>query len=319
VSIIDMGSRSVIATAGFAGVAQTGSHLRLNTGMDFEPEYIAVNAAGTKAFVSVQEANGLAVLDLGTNQFEKVVGLGAKDFNAPGNEIDSLNNSTVSFANVAAKGLYMPDAVATYQAGGRTFVVMANEGDFREDNGDRSAASGLGATGLLANLRVSNTESSAGNLFAAGARSFSIRDTDGNLVYDSGSILDREAARLGIYDDDRSRDKGVEPEGVEILSVDGRTLAFIGLERTTTAAVAVFDVTDPNAVSYLDMIVTDGDVAPEGLEAFTVGGRHFLAISNEVSNTTTVYNLAAVPEPSTWAMLGAGLGLLGFAARRRRA
>ncbi len=319
VSVIDMGSRSVIATAGFAGVAQTGSHLRLNTGMDFEPEYIAVNSTGTKAFVSVQEANGLAVLDLGTNQFEKVVGLGAKDFNAPGNEIDSLNNSTVSFANVAAKGLYMPDAVATYQAGGRTFVVMANEGDFREDNGDRSAASGLGATGLLANLRVSNTDSSPGDLFVAGGRSFSIRDTDGNLVYDSGSILDREAARLGIYDDDRSRDKGVEPEGVEILSVDGRTLAFIGLERTTTAAVAVFDVTDPNAVSYLDMIVTDGDVAPEGLEAFTVGGRHFLAISNEVSNTTSVYNLAAVPEPSTWAMLGAGLGLLGFAARRRRA
>jgi hypothetical protein len=119
--------------------------LRLNTGMDFEPEYIAVNAAGTKAFVSVQEANGLAVLDLATGQFEKVVGLGAKDFNAPGNEIDSLNNSTVSFANVAAKGLYMPDAVATYEAGGRTFVVMANEGDFREDDGDRSAASTLGA------------------------------------------------------------------------------------------------------------------------------------------------------------------------------
>ena len=321
VSVIDMGSRSVIATAGFAGVAQTGSHLRQNTGMDFEPEYIAVNAAGTKAFVSVQEANGLAVLDLGTNQFEKVVGLGAKDFSAPGNEIDSLNNTpaTVSFANVAAKGLYMPDAVATYEAAGRTFVVMANEGDFREDDGDRSAASTLGATGLLANLRVVNTESSAGNLFAAGGRSFSIRDTDGNLVYDSGSILDREAARLGIYDDGRSRDKGVEPEGVELLSIDGRTLAFIGLERTTKGAVAVFDVTDPNAVSYLDMIVTTGDTAPEGLEAFTVDGRHFLAISNEVSNTTTVYNLAAVPEPSTWAMLGAGLGLLGFAARRRRA
>lgn len=318
VSIIDMASRGVVATAGFEGVAQTGSHLRTTTGMNFEPEYIAVNAAGTKAFVSVQEANGIAVLDLAGNRFEKVVGLGAKDFGTPGNEIDPRNDGTIAFTSVAAKGLYMPDAVATYEAGGRTLLVMANEGDFREDDGDRSAASTLGVTGLLSNLRVSNTDSTAGDLYAAGGRSFSIRDADGNLVYDSGSILDRAAAALGIYDDGRSRDKGVEPEGVELLSVGGRTLAFIGLERTTKGAVGVFDITDPDAVEFLDMIVTDGDVAPEGLKAFALGGRYFLAISNEVSNTTSVYNLAAVPEPSTWAMLGAGLGFLGFAARRRR-
>ena len=82
---------------------------------------------------------------------------------------------------------------------------MANEGDFREDNDDRSAASTFGAVSPLDRVRVSNRDSSSGNLYAAGARSFSIRRADGELVYDSGSILDREAHARLIYDDGRSR------------------------------------------------------------------------------------------------------------------
>jgi hypothetical protein len=61
--------------------------------------------------------------------------------------------------------------MAAYEAGGKTFVVMANEGDFREDDADRSAASNFGGAGSLANLRVSNPDSSTGDLYAAGARS----------------------------------------------------------------------------------------------------------------------------------------------------
>jgi hypothetical protein len=101
---------------------------------------------------------------------------------------------------------------------------MANEGDFREDDGDRSAASGLSAVAPMAKLRVSNADSSPGNRYAAGARSFWIRDEDGELVYDSGDILDKKTADLGIYDDNHSRDKGVEPEGVALLKIGGRTL-----------------------------------------------------------------------------------------------
>ena len=67
VSIIDMETRTVVATAGFVGVPTEGSNLRTNTGMDFEPEYIAVTQDGTRAFVTLQEANAIAVLDLTTN------------------------------------------------------------------------------------------------------------------------------------------------------------------------------------------------------------------------------------------------------------
>ena len=289
VSIIDMATRSVIATAGFNGVPTFGSNLRTKTGMDFEPEYIAVNEDGTKAFVTLQEANAMAVLDLKTNKFTRIVGLGAKDFNLPGNQIDPLNDGIVSFGSHKAKGLYMPDGIAAYEWKDKTYLVMANEGDFREDDKDRTAASTFGAVAPLDKMRVSNADSSTGDLYAAGARSFSIRDEAGNLVYDSGDILDKKAAELNIYDDGRSRDKGVEPEGVALLDIGDRTYAFVGLERTLKSAVAVFDITNPRQVSYVDMIVTDGDVSPEGLAAYQYRGDFYLAIANEVSNTTSLY------------------------------
>jgi hypothetical protein len=323
VSIIDMATRSVTATAKLAGVATSGSNIRTNTGMDFEPEYITVNADGTKAFVTLQEANAIGVLDLGTNSFSKVVGLGTKDFSAAGKTIDpSHKDGKIELRTAAVRGLYQPDGIAAYQAGGQTYLVMANEGDTREDDGDKARVKDTSLKNSsptdLQQLNISTTDSTSGNLVTFGARSFSIRDANGNLVFDSGNRLDKEAIARGIYDDGRSDDKGVEPEGVALKEIDGRTYAFIGLERTLKGAVAIYDITDPANASFKDMIVTDGDVAPEGITAFSSGGKHFLAIANEVSGTTTLYGLAPVPEPETYALLLAGLGLIGFMARRRR-
>jgi len=321
VSIINMSTRTVASTATFAGVPQVGSNIRTNTGMDFEPEYIAVNAAGTKAYVGLQEANAMGVLDIATGSFEKVIGLGAKDFSLPGNEIDPSDRNGVNFSSPNVKGLYMPDGIVSYEKNGQTFLVMANEGDYREDDADRGRA---GTSGLVASndprsrLQASLTDSTTTDLYVAGARSFTIRDVDGSIIFDSGDQLDKAAFAAGIYDDGRSDDKGVEPEGVELLTIAGRTIAAIGLERTTKSAIALFDITDPENSSFLQLLVTDGDISPEGLKAFEISGISYLAIANEVSNTTTLYSLAPVPEPETYAMLLAGLGLLGFSARRRK-
>ena len=299
VSIIDMETRTVIATAGFENVPQFGTNLRTNVGMDFEPEYIAIDKDGARAFVTVQEANAIAVLDLSLNAFTEIIGLGAKDFSLPGNEFDPRNDGTVTFINASASGLYMPDGVASYQWRDKTYLVLANEGDFREDNVDRSTAGSAPyfAPPPLDRLRISNRDSSPGNLYAAGARSMSIRAVDGTLVYDSGSILDTEAHNRGVYDDGRSRDKGVEPEGVALLDAGGRTYALVGLERTTSSAIGVFDITDPYAATFLDMIVTPGDLSPEGLAVFAFRGGFYLAIANEVpaagatTTHTTLYRV----------------------------
>jgi DNA-binding beta-propeller fold protein YncE len=300
VSIIDVETRTVIATAGFANVPQFGTNLRTNVGMDFEPEYIAIEKDGSKAFVTLQEANAVGVLDLSLNAFTEIIGLGAKDFSFPGNEIDPKDNDgKIEFISANAKGLYMPDGVASYKWRGQTYLVLANEGDFREDNVDRSAAGSApySAAAPLDRLRISNKDSSPGNLYSAGARSMSIRAADGTVVYDSGSILDTEANTRAVYDDGRSRDKGVEPEGVALLDIRGRTYAFVGLERTTISTVAIFDVTDPHHAEFLDMIVTPGDLSPEGLAAFAYRGNYYLAIANEVpaigapTANTTLYRI----------------------------
>lgn len=275
---------------------------------DPEPEYIAVDPTGRRAYVLLQEANGVAVLDLKRRRFERILGLGLKDFALPGNEIDPGDrDGRVELRSAAVQGLYQPDGAAAYRHKGRTYLVMANEGDARdngEEDGEDERRGAAGAADIeyvpadddLARLTLSNVESARGGpLVAFGGRSFSIRDSAGRLVFDSGSQLDREAIRLGVYDDGRSDNKGVEPEGVALLEIEGRVLAFVGLERALKAAYAVYDVTDPRAVRHLDTIVSDGDLSPEGLTAFRVGRRHFLAVAHEVSDTTSLFELRLGP------------------------
>lgn len=320
VSIIDVATRSV-STASLAGVPQVNG-VRSATLSDIEPEYIAVSADSTRAFVTLQEANAVGMLDLNSGSFTQVVGLGTKDFSQTGNAIDINDKDGVyNPVPVNVRGLYQPDAIAAYSANGQTYFVTANEGDARADESDEARAKDV-VSGLpteYQRITVSTIDTTEGDLVAFGGRSFSIWDENGNQVFDSGNMLEIVANDLGIYDDGRSDNKGVEAEGVSLLEIDGRTIAFIGLERTTQSAIAMYDVTDPANATFIDMIVGATDLSPEGLKAFEMNGSYFLAVSNEVSSTTTLYALAPVPEPETWAMLVAGLGLVGAVARRRRA
>ena len=208
--------------------------------------------------------------------------------------LDGATGRLIEHIDVTGSGLV--NSVAIHN-GLAAFAVEAAPD--RRTNADRSAAGSapFSAAAPLDRLRISNVDSSPGNLYAAGARSMSIRDAEGTLVFDSGSTLDTEAHKRGVYDDGRSRDKGVEPEGVALMDIAGRTYAFVSLERTTSSAVAVFDVTNPYEARFLDMIVTPGDLAPEGLAAYKFRGDVYLAIANEVqasgatSTHTTLYRV----------------------------
>lgn len=214
-------------------------------------------------------------------------------------------------------GLRMPDGIAAYQAKGidgssQTFTVIANEGDGRVRPDGASFTSGgvttaegaayndeqrTGVSGVAPDTRL-KTIKDLGNYdastpayeqrFAYGGRSITILDSLGNVVWDSGDLIDRAAIATGIYDDGRSDDKGSEPENLAVATVAGRTYAFVGLERGTVSSLATFDITDPYKAYLVGFEkASTGVISPEGIvvipAAQSPNGKDLLLVSNEVS------------------------------------
>jgi 2',3'-cyclic-nucleotide 2'-phosphodiesterase (5'-nucleotidase family) len=337
VSIIDVAS-STVQTATFTAFnGQEGAlrdqGVRIFAGKtvaeDVEPEYIAVNAAGTKAMVTLQEQNAVALLDIATATITAIVPLGTKDFSALLADFSDRDNATSSGPSTSLKtgqpvsGLFMPDAIASYTANGQTYYVIANEGDDRDDfltpdETVRVGASGydldnavfpneasLKLAGSLGRLNVSNAPGLRGDsdldndvdqILTYGGRSFSILDANGQRVFDSADIIERIVAtgQSGlVFDDTRSDNKGPEPEGITVGTIGGRTYAFVGLERAH--GTLAFDVTDPQRVTYTAAAVKVGDLNPEGITFIPAvdspNSANLLVVTNEVSNTATVFQV----------------------------
>lgn len=126
------------------GYSATNLGNKASVAQSLEPEYIAVSEDGAKAFVSLQENNAIAVINLANNTIDKIFGLGFKDHSIPGNELDagdedgsetagSSTKAKVNIKNWPVKGAYMPDSMASFTYNNKTYLVTANEGDSRED------------------------------------------------------------------------------------------------------------------------------------------------------------------------------------------
>ena len=298
---------------------------------DLEPEFIAVSPDGTTAWVALQEANAVAILDIANGTFTAIAALGFKDHSQAGNALDASNrDDAINIQNWPVLGMYQPDAVAAYDVGGTTYVISANEGDSRDYDGfseeERMGDLNLDPTAFpdaadlqmdenLGRLKTTTTlgdddgDGDFDRLFAYGARSFSIwNGGDGSLIFDSGDQFEQiTAAQVpAIFNsdgsdpdefDDRSDDKGPEPEAVVVGYVGGQPYAFIGLERI--GGVMVYNVSDPAAPQFnLYEPSGVGDLAPEGL-AFvssdqSPNGQPLLLVSNEDSGTVAVYQIGLV-------------------------
>lgn len=263
-----------------------------NAAQDFEPEYIAINSGSTTAYVTLQENNAIAIIDIATATVTNVKALGFIDRMLPSNSFDPSdrdlpgNLPAIEIGNWPVYGIYNPDAIASYEVAGSTFLITANEGDVREYSAMNEAVRvGAAAYTLdptvfptaatlknnlnLGRLNVTNKLGDTDNdgdfdrIYNFGGRSFSIWDENGNLVFDSGNQFETLLASLLPTNfnstnsanqsfDSRSDDKGPEPEAVTVANVCDRWFAFIGCERV--GGIFVYDVTNPHVPFYVDYI-----------------------------------------------------------------
>jgi hypothetical protein len=301
---------------------------------DLEPEYITVSDDSSTAWVTLQENNAMAILDIQDAKIEKLVGLGFKDHNQAGNGLDPSNaDGGAIIANWPVLGMYQPDGIAHFNVHGRTYLITANEGDARDwDPGLQEEVqvknlmleqtklpdSLYKANSQLGNLAVTSVNGDPDNdgdydeLYAFGARSFSIWNEWGKLVFDSGDQLEQitkvelpaffNSNNTANNFDNRSDNKGPEPEGVLVAGLWNQKFAFIGLERV--GGVMVFDVSDPEEPEFVTYVNnrnfagdpeagTAGDLGPEGLLFIpwwkSPIHKPLLVVANEISGTTTVF------------------------------
>jgi 2',3'-cyclic-nucleotide 2'-phosphodiesterase/3'-nucleotidase/5'-nucleotidase len=324
---------------------------------DLEPEYITTD--GETAWVTLQENNAIAVIDIKSARVRKVFGLGFKDHSRAKNKLDaSDDDGAIDIRRWPVFGMYQPDAIANFRHDGKSYLITVNEGDAREydafaeeervadlalDPAKFPNAAELQADENLGRLTVTTAQGDTDGdgdfdrLFVPGGRSFSIWNaTTGALVFDSGAELEQLLANLLPAEfnanheendslDNRSDNKGPEPEGVTLGQVEGRLYAFVALERI--GGILVLDLSDPKSPEFVDYVnnrrfrdeagtpvptcagfdppeseeIEDcvrpnpeaGDLGPEGLKFVPAGeapkGKPLLIVGNEVSGTTTVY------------------------------
>lgn len=325
---------------------------------DIEPEYITVSKDSKTAWVALQENNAIAVLDIASGEFTALRGLGFKDHLLSGNELDvSDRDGKINITNWPVYGIYHPDAIASYDYQGRTYIVTANEGDARDYDGyseesrfralsgdipvcadsmrfnDFYASNNMGIADLEglrdnANMGRLTVTTATGfredgacyeAIYAYGARSFAIYNEQIEQVYDSGSDFERITADVNpdYFNsnheenafDNRSDNKGPEPEGVTIAKLWGRDYAFIGLERI--GGVMIYDISNPYAPEFVQYLNNrDFNFAPDTPEAGDLGaeglivieaskspipGVPLLVVANEVSGATTIYQIGREP------------------------
>lgn len=361
VSIIDISggiaslTQANVTTVGFTSYNANITSLR-NAGIriygpgatvaqDFEPEYITIDPTNTKAYITLQENNALAVLDIPTATITHIYPLGYKDHSLAGNALDiSDQGGNIHIANWPIKGMYMPDAIASYEIGGQLYLVTANEGDARDYAGFSEEVRVNNAGYVLdttvfgdmtkilkhninaGRLTVTNATGDANNngrfeeIHVFGTRSFSIWNAStGTLVYDSGDDFEQitladptygtifNADHSGVAIKNRSDNKGPEPEGVALATINDTVYAFVSLERI--GGIMVYNITNPTNPQFVQYInnrsTTNASIGDRGAEGiifipYTQSpiDTGLVIISNEVSSTISVYKINQYFQPA---------------------
>ena len=214
---------------------------------DIEPEYITISDDSKTAWVTLQENNGVAKVDLTSKTITAIYPLGLKDYNTVENAIDvSDSDDKIAFNPWKVKGMFMPDAISHFSANNVPYFVTANEGDAREytaytdikrmksmkldatvfpDAATLKLDANLGRLNLVTDMGDTDGDGDLDQMVSFGARSFSIwNGNTGKIVYDSKNDVDKKTNEFGTYDDKRSDDKGSEPEAVVVAKMGNQNI-----------------------------------------------------------------------------------------------
>ena len=319
------------------------SSLINNVSKDFEPEYVSA-VDNNYAYVTIQEANAIGRLNIKSATFESITrAFESRTEFVPRDTSDRDSGAGPrTYKNVV--GASQPDAIAAFKVGLGEYFLTANEGDAREYsciNDDVRAASlkvdarrfpdwkSLSGNAALGRAKVNPTigdkegDGDIDTIHLRGSNSMTMY-RNGIVIWDSGDLLDRiqtqafgvaningahslssDKSTMNFVGQDRSDDKGAEPEGVTTGMVGDRRIAVLVLERMS--ALVIFDITQPRTPVFQEWIqmlpakaTPAKDVkywSPEGVifvpAEKSPSGKALIITSYELSGSISIHQIEA--------------------------
>ena len=312
-----------------------------NVSKDFEPEFVTA-VDNNYAYVTIQEANAIGKLNIEDATFESITRAFESKVSRVARDTSDRDTGAGprTYANVV--GASQPDAIAGFKVGSGQYFVTANEGDAREYtclNDDLRASAlkvdtrrfpdwkTLSGSAALGRAKVNPTigdkdgDGDIDTIHLRGSNSMTMY-RNGIVIWDSATLLDQiqtvafgvaningshslssDKSTMNYVGQDRSDDKGTEPEGVAVGMVGDRRIAILGLERMS--ALAIFDITVPaNPVfqEWLQMLPTKATPAkdvkyfsPEGIVFVPANkspsGKALIITSYELSGSLSIHQI----------------------------
>ncbi|MCK9607272.1 MAG: hypothetical protein M0R33_12595 [Methylomonas sp.] len=225
-----------------------------------EPEYIAMSPDARRAYVTLQETNEVAEVDVENGKVLGYFNMGIAE-----HEADRKSDGWIEF-NQSVMALREPDGIALTPDG--RYFLTADEGDTDTDAQDDEEP------------------------LQSGGRTMSVFDAKtGDFIADTGNQLDEITFNHGVYPDRRSNKKGAEPEGVVSFEMDGQPWAVVGMERAD--ALVLISLSNPKQpkVVALGKIPGEESRSPEGIAHFERGGEHYILSANEMNGTVACFKI----------------------------
>ena len=312
-----------------------------NVSKDFEPEFVTA-IDNNYAYVTIQEANAIGKLNIGSATFESISRAFESKVSRVARDTSDRDAGAGPRTYTNVVGASQPDAIAGFTIGAGQYFVTANEGDAREytclnddlrgsalkvdarrfpDWSILSGSAALGRAKVNPTIGDKDGDGDIDTIHLRGSNSMTMY-RNGIAIWDSAQLLDQiqtqafgvaningshslssDKSTMNYVGQDRSDDKGSEPEGVAVGMVGDRRIAILGLERMT--ALAIFDITDPgNPIfqEWLQMLPTKATPAkdvkhwsPEGIvfvpASKSPSGKALIIASYELSGSISIHQV----------------------------